>query len=66
MRDTSVSTGVRKELGELFRWCQVSERLARPAVEARRDAGQVVVQEWAGWYGLTMADVTLRQPRARL
>jgi hypothetical protein len=29
-----------KELGELFRWCQVSERLAWPAIEARSDAGQ--------------------------
>jgi hypothetical protein len=33
------STGVRKELGELFRWCHESERLAGPAVEAGRDAG---------------------------
>jgi len=41
IRDTSDSTGVRKELGELFRWCHVSEGLAWPAVEARRDAGQI-------------------------
>jgi hypothetical protein len=41
MCDTSVSTGMRKELGELFRWCHVSEGLARAAVEAGCDAGQV-------------------------
>jgi hypothetical protein len=28
------STGVRKELGELLRWFQVSEGLARPGAEA--------------------------------
>src|SRR4029079_18688401 len=27
------STGVRKELGELFRWCHEFERLAGPAIE---------------------------------
>src|SRR5215467_8981629 len=35
------STGVRKELGELFGWFHESECLAGPVVEARRDAGQV-------------------------
>ena len=38
---TAVSTGVRKELGELLGWFHESERLARSAVEAVGDAGQV-------------------------
>src|SRR5215467_9548669 len=40
--DWAGSTGVRKELGELLAWFHESERLARSAVEARRDAGQVL------------------------
>jgi hypothetical protein len=30
----AVSTGVRKELGELFRWCHKSEGLAGPGIQA--------------------------------
>ncbi len=36
------STGVRKELGELFRWCHESEGLTGPAVEAAGDAGEIL------------------------
>jgi hypothetical protein len=35
------STGVRKKLGEPFRWFHESERLAGAVVEAGCDAGQV-------------------------
>jgi hypothetical protein len=35
----AASTGQRKKLGELGQWCQISEGLARPVVEARRDSG---------------------------
>jgi hypothetical protein len=35
------STGSRNELCELLRWCQVSEGLARSAVEGVLDRGQV-------------------------
>jgi hypothetical protein len=40
--EAAVSIGVRKKLGELLGWFHESERLARPVVEAVRDAGQIV------------------------
>ena len=51
------STGVRKELGELFGWFHESECLAGPVVEAGRDAGEVFggVDGQVGAFGQVLA-----------
>jgi hypothetical protein len=58
MLDEADSSGVRKELGELFRWCHESERLARTVVKAGGDAGEILsgVHEQVGTLGQVLAE----------
>jgi len=55
MRDGAGSSGVRDELGESLRWCQVAERLARlvvgTAVAERFRLSRPAVHSWLGRYG---------------